>query len=185
MRLSRYGSTFGAAALACALIVSGCGGDEGREKDGGTVSGSAREDGKTLQAAWGVSMWVEDKKELVVGFLPGRPKAEELERILEDQSLFMGASLRVPLVQFSIRFAESDGKPDLLSPKTYSLLWHNFGNMPMTLNRWSESEGVFQISGDLRPGGTVRGRFQGTDEWEAGDDRHSYRWALNFELVVR
>ncbi len=130
-------------------------------------------------------MWVEDKKELVVGFLPGRPKAEELERILENQSLFMGASLSVPLVQFSIQFADSDGEPDPLSPKTYSLLWHNFGKMPMTLQRSPSSGGVFQISGDLRPGGTVRGRFQGTDEWEFGDTPRSYRWALNFELVVR
>ena len=185
MRLSRCGSTFGAAALACALLLGGCGGAEGGEKVGGTVSGSASENGKTLQAAWGVSMWVEDKKELVVGFLPGRPKAEELQRILDNQSLFMGASLSVPLVQFSIRFADSDGKPDPLSPKTYSLLWHNFGKMPMTLNRSPSSGGVFQISGDLRPGGTMRGRFQGTDEWEMGDKRRSYRWALNFELVVR
>ncbi len=184
MRLFRHGSTFGAAALTCALLLGGCGGGEGSEKDGGTVSGSASENDKTLQAAWGVSMWVEDKKELVVGFLPRRPKAEELEQILKNQSLFMGASLPMPLVQFSIRFADSNGKPDPRSPETYSLLWHNFGKSPMTLNRSPSSEGVFQISGDLRPGGTVRGRFQGTDEWEMSE-RRSYRWDLNFELVVR
>ena len=185
MRLSRDGLTSATAALACALLLGGCGGAGGSEADGGTVSGTASEDDKTLQAAWGVSMWVEDKKELVVGFLPGRPNAEELERILKNQSLFMGASLRVPLVQFSIRFADSDGEPDPLSPKTYSLLWDNFSKMPMTLQRSPSSGGVIQISGDLRPGGTVRGRFQGTDKWEMGDKRRSYRWALNFELVVR
>ena len=177
----RRGPTLAAALMACALSLGGC---VGEEEDPGTVSGTASQDEKTLEAAWGLAMWVEEKKELMLGFLPGKPKAGELKRILEKKSLFMGTSSSVPMVQFSIRFAEKDGKPDPLSPENYVVVWKEFGKMPMTLNR-SATTGGTQISGDLRRGGTVQGRFHGTDNWDMGEKQMSYRWNLNFELPVR
>ncbi len=152
------------------------------------ASGSATGEGKTMEVGWGIAMWdeKEDSAELVLGFLGGEPTPEDLKKITSNKSLFMGVFLKDPLFQISIEFKNGeDGNPDISKPDFYSVLYSNFGDKgPMTLNRSAGDDGSITLTGELAPGGNVKGRLEGKDRFEMKDDVRNYDWDITVDLPV-
>ena len=148
--------------------------------------GTATGEGRMIKAGWSVAFWNEKDSELVVGFLEAEPSADQLEKMKESQSLFMGVFLDVPMIEFTIGFEEKDGVPDVELPTSWRILYDNFGDKgPMTLNYVGEDGGrVVEVSGNPKTGGKVKGRFSGTGNFSLDDDNRDYSWNLAFDVPV-
>ena len=136
---------------------------------------------KKFKAGWSIALWNEAKNELVIGFLEAEPPADKLEKIIANKDLYEGVLLGVPLVQFSVAFAETDGMIDVASPTHWTIMFAKEYANPWTF--YDQPEDVLvEISGDPRSGGQVKGRFAGTYVMFAND---TTGWNFSFELPVR
>jgi hypothetical protein len=173
------------------VIAGGCKQVQSKKEAGKTVSvpvtGSATGENKSVDFGWGIAMWDDKEKgRLIIGLMEKKPSDKDLNGIIAKKSLFMGAFMDEPMVQFGIEFDASGGAPDIAKPGYHMVLFNNFGGKgPMTLNRSANSAGgEIRLQGDLTPGGHVTGRISGSDKFEIGDDKRQYQWEVTIDLPI-
>ena len=139
--------------------------------------GTAIGQGKLFKSGWSIAVWDNSVGgELIVGFLESEPTKNELSGI-KKHGLFLAVHRTVPLIEFAIGFEEKNGGPDVTSPRYCNITYDNFGKGHRTLYNPIDQSNVVQISGDLKSGGKVKGRFIGTSD--------EYGWNFTFDLPVQ
>lgn len=181
------------------LMLSGCGGSSPQPPAKTTATqeepsaqsapksaagGTARQDQKELKAAWSIAFWDEDKHSLKIGFLEGTPSAEEIARIINQREMTNGPLFGRPWTQMTLQFKDG-GLRTSEQVSSYVMLFFEFGDSPMSLNKGAPFEDALEWTGEIKPGSTIQGRFKGKDTWSFGDTKHEYSWDLTFNVTVR
>lgn len=146
----------------------------------------------TVRFAGGLALWEAPKRYVRVGFLPSAPTPEERAGFLT--LTWWPPSVKVPAMTLGLKFNDGETTASLGSLHQYYVSFRNYPqnpyNAPNTMNyisnRWDASSGIQDLSGDLRKGGHIRGKFarERLDKRLDNGAQVRYQWNLEFDALL-
>lgn len=114
------------------------------------------------------------------------PIPPELQKSAQAEQSFVNALNESigPYIEVMLGFTTGAKTASLKTLDYYYVAFLNFRGGPMTANlsTTSREATVTMLSGDLRKGGTIKGKLKGTTE---GMEKKKYTWELDFTTELR
>ncbi len=173
--------------IALAVLLGAPAGGAG----GGKIAGWGSDGKLTARFVSGVALWEAPKRYVHLGFLPSAPAPEERAGFL--QLTWWPPSVKVPAMSLCLKFKDGETAASISSLEQYCVAFWNYPQNPYSTpntmnyvsNDWNYSGGVQELSGDLRKGGRIRGKFAREWLFDSPAGIHvRYQWSLEFDALL-
>jgi hypothetical protein len=157
----------------------------------GGVAGSASDGKLTERFSAGVAWWNAAGHYAVVGFFPSAPTAADRAAILKDKSLY--PSTKGVAIEFGLKFKEGVSAAPMRSLERYYVFFFKYPAnplpTPMSLNvqhdDWTKGGGIQELSGELRKGGRLHGKFKYGQVYTASTTGPiAYQWDVECDIPL-
>lgn len=179
----------GGAGIILAVLL---GASAGLGAAGQKIGGWGTDGQVTMRFAGGLALWEASKRYVHVGFLPSAPTPEERAGFLNLTR--WPDSVKVPAMTLGLTFNAGETTASLSSLHQYYVSFRNYPLNPYNTanimnyisNRWEGRGDVQDLSGELRKGGHIRGKF--AREWLFtrldNGAQVRYQWNLEFDATL-
>ena len=171
--------------IVAAALVLACSAFGGPAAAPDSYKAAATFNGEKATLTQGLAFWTPAKAEANLGFFATPPDVAARARAAKEGLCCF--NWPTPYLVVDLRFKKGSKKADTAAFESCHIAFLNFKGSPFDFNGFANQCGATALSGDLRPGGVVRGKLKGHSATQAMGPfpANAFDWDLDFAAPVQ
>ena len=166
--------------LVAAALVLACSAVGGPTTTTSSFTAAATFNGEKATLRQGLAFWNPARAEANLGFFAAAPDAAARAKAAKEGLCCF--DWPTPYLVVDLRFKKGSKKADTAAFESCHIAFLNFKGSPFDFNGFANQCGATALSGDLRPGGMIRGKLKGHSATQAMGPfpANAFDWELEF-----